>query len=111
MGGSNFAGEATKLENSSDPNTHMGVSKNNGTPKSSILIGFSIIFTTHFGVPRIFGNTHITSRSLKFFGELTAPGPDPNEDQKMMGIPRVGPPKSPKIGSKGGSFPNFHTSR
>ncbi len=27
----------------------MGVSKNNGTPKSSILIGFSIIFTIHFG--------------------------------------------------------------
>ena len=29
----------------------MGVSKNNSTPKSSILIGFSIIFTIHFGVP------------------------------------------------------------
>ena len=30
----------------------MGVSKNNGTPKSSILIGFgTIIFTIHFGVP------------------------------------------------------------
>ena len=28
----------------------MGVSKNSGTPKSSILIGFSIIFTIHFGV-------------------------------------------------------------
>ena len=27
----------------------LGVSKNNGTPKSSILIGFSIIFTIHFG--------------------------------------------------------------
>ena len=27
----------------------MGVSKNSGTPKSSILIGFSIIFTIHFG--------------------------------------------------------------
>ena len=30
---------------------YIGVSKNNGTPKSSILIGFSIIFTIHFGVP------------------------------------------------------------
>ena len=31
--------------------THMGVSKNRGgPPKSSILIGFSIIFTIHFGV-------------------------------------------------------------
>ena len=29
----------------------MGVSKNNGTSKSSILIGVSIIFTIHFGVP------------------------------------------------------------
>ena len=29
----------------------MGVSKNNGTPKSSISIGFSIIFTIHFGYP------------------------------------------------------------
>ena len=28
-----------------------GVSKNRGTPKSSILIGFSIIFTIHFGIP------------------------------------------------------------
>ena len=36
----------------------IGVSKNNGTPKSSILIGFSLIFTIHFGVfPPIFGNT------------------------------------------------------
>ena len=39
----------------------MGVSKNSGTPKSSILIGFSIMFTIHFGgFPPIFGNTHIS---------------------------------------------------
>ena len=30
---------------------HVGVSKNGGTPKSSILRGCSIIFTIHFGVP------------------------------------------------------------
>ena len=36
----------------------MGVSKNNGTPKSSILIGFSIIYHPFWGTP-IFGNTHI----------------------------------------------------
>ena len=30
---------------------YMSVSKNNGTPKSSILIEFSIIFTIHFGIP------------------------------------------------------------
>ena len=37
---------------------HMGVSKNNGTPKSSILIGFSIINHPFWGTP-IFGNIHI----------------------------------------------------
>ena len=36
----------------------MGVSKNNGTPKSSILIGFSIINHPFWGTP-IFGNIHI----------------------------------------------------
>ena len=36
----------------------MGVSKNGGTPKSSILIGFSIINHPFGGTP-IFGNTHI----------------------------------------------------
>ena len=36
----------------------MGVSKNHGTPKSSILIGFSIINHPFWGIP-IFGNTHI----------------------------------------------------
>ena len=39
---------------------YMGVSKNRGTPKSSILIGFSIIIINHpiWGTP-IFGNTHM----------------------------------------------------
>ncbi len=36
----------------------MGVSKNSGTPKSSILIGFSIINHPFWGTP-IFGNIHI----------------------------------------------------
>ena len=36
----------------------MGVSENNGTPKSSILIGFSIINHPFWGTP-IFGNTLI----------------------------------------------------
>ena len=31
--------------------SNLDVSENNGTPKSSILIGVSIIFTIHFGVP------------------------------------------------------------
>ena len=40
----------------------MGVSKNRGNPKSSILIGFSII-NHPFGGTIIFGNTHILSSS------------------------------------------------
>ena len=38
-------------------NSYTGVSKNNGTSKSSILIGFSIINHPFWGTP-IFGNTH-----------------------------------------------------
>ena len=45
----------------------MDVSENSGSPKSSILIGFSIFFTIHFGGTPIFGNTHIHFLSLKFF--------------------------------------------
>ena len=37
---------------------YMGISKNNGTPKSSILIGFSIRNHPFWGTT-IFGNTHI----------------------------------------------------
>ena len=36
-----------------------GVSKNSGTPRSSILIGFSIINHPFWGIP-IFGNTHMS---------------------------------------------------
>ena len=36
----------------------MDVSENSGTPKSSILIGFSIMNHPFWGTP-IFGNTHI----------------------------------------------------
>ena len=36
----------------------MGVSKNRGTPKSSILIGYSLINHPFWGTP-IFGNTHM----------------------------------------------------
>ncbi len=41
-----------------ETSNYMGVFKNNGTPKSSILIGFSIINHPFWGTP-IFGNTHI----------------------------------------------------
>ena len=39
----------------------MGVSKNRGTPKSSILTGFSLI-NHPFWVTTIFGNTHVYTR-------------------------------------------------
>ena len=45
----------------------MGVSKNNGTPKSSILIGFSIINHPFWGTP-IFGNTHMEFHVFDFMG-------------------------------------------
>ena len=40
---------------------HMDVSENSGTPKSSNLIGFSIINHPFWGTP-IFGNTHISEQ-------------------------------------------------
>ncbi len=43
---------------------HMGVSKNNGTPKSSILIEFSTINDPFWGTP-IFGNTHIILQTTR----------------------------------------------
>ena len=42
---------------------YMGVSKNNGTPKSSILIGFSIINPSFWGTT-IFGNIHMVFKSF-----------------------------------------------
>jgi len=41
----------------------MGVSENSGTPKSSILIGFSIVNHPFWGTP-IFGNTRIVYPSV-----------------------------------------------
>ncbi len=67
--GDNYLPQKTKMEvwrlskDSDDLSSffflgYMGVSKNRGTPKSSILIGFSIINHPFWGTP-IFGNTHI----------------------------------------------------
>ena len=44
----------------------MGVSENSGTPKSSILKGFSIINHPFWGTP-IFGKTHISPSHGFFF--------------------------------------------
>ena len=61
----------------SPPKTNMDVSETSGTPKSSILIGFSIINHPFWGTP-IFGNTHIASKKeaglgsyLPFEGKLS----------------------------------------
>ena len=48
-------GDVSKLNTLSQ---YMGVSENSGTPKSSILIGFSIINHPFWGTP-IFGNPHM----------------------------------------------------
>ena len=46
----------------------MDVSENSGTPKSSILIGFSIINRPFWGTP-IFGNTHMYIRYIMFISK------------------------------------------
>ena len=55
---------------------NMDVSENSGTPKSSILIGFSIINHPFWGTP-IFGNTHIQNKTdllmLALFRHRKAP--------------------------------------
>ncbi len=43
----------------------MGVSKKNGTPKSSIFLGFSIIHHPFWGTP-IFGNIHIEPNMIPY---------------------------------------------
>ena len=52
---------------------YMGVSKNSGTPKSSILIGFSIIFTIHFGIFPLFLVQHPYIKSQKMAQLLSRP--------------------------------------
>ena len=49
---------------------YMGVSKNGGTPKSSILIGFSIINHPFGGTP-IFGNIHIFLSFWTYFLKIS----------------------------------------
>jgi len=44
---------------------YMGVSENRGTPKSSMLIGISIINHPFWGIPTFFGNTHRESQLFR----------------------------------------------
>ena len=54
-----------KLERARRSRENVGVSVNGGTPKSSILIGFSIINHPFWGTP-IFGNTHVVHLSCLY---------------------------------------------
>ena len=60
---------------------HVGVSKNTGTPKSSILIGFSIINHPFWGTS-IFGNTHVFFS--RFFWKEAGPA-HPVDDHHPQG--------------------------
>ena len=51
---------------------HVDVSKNNGTPKSSILIGFSMIFTIHFGVPLFLETPTVDVSGTRMYQHLVA---------------------------------------
>ena len=57
---------------------HLGVSKNSGTPKSSILIGFSIINHPFWGPTPIFGNIHFFSKFKSHHGEKFGPSRVPS---------------------------------
>ncbi len=57
----------------------MGVSNNTGIPKSSILIGFSIINHPFWGTP-IFGNTHMSI--ISYGGVLVMIDRDTNDKKK-----------------------------
>ena len=55
--------------------SHLDVSENSGTPKSSTLIGFSIINHPFWGTP-IFGNIHLGGLTAR---HMTHPGPEKNQ--------------------------------
>ncbi len=67
----------------------MGISKNNGTPKSSILIGFSLINHPFWGTP-IFGNTQISEKNRTFAGYVYTiqSGPLPVGSKWSSGAPK-----------------------
>ena len=72
---------------------HMGVSKNRDTPKSSILIGFSIINHPFWGTP-IFGNTSILLQKSPFYW-VTRDQRCPKAQARSAG----GPPALEQVGS------------
>ena len=76
---------------------HVGVYKNHGTPKSSILKGFSIINHPFRGTP-IFGNTHVfpaSALSAQKFATRTL------VEENYLGI------QKPRLKAISCSFPNI----
>ena len=55
---------------------HMVVSENSGTPKSSILIGFSTINHPFWGTT-IFGNTYVSRENLRYISSKKSTGRSP----------------------------------
>ena len=63
----------------------MGVSENGGTPKSSNLIGISIINHPFWGTP-VFGNTHMLDMSLLLFPFNVEGTPSSHKNTMMQHI-------------------------
>ena len=78
-------------------NLHLDVSENSGTPKSSILIGFSIIFTIHFGgVPPIFGNTHFALFRVSDLWKVQVVGDEAMQSWMQFSRPCDAPVEQPE---------------
>ena len=75
------------ISNQNKVSTNMGVSKNNDTPKSLILIGCSIINHPFGGTP-IFGNTHIRNLLLCYSDKVGVVSFSPRFRYKIPKIAR-----------------------
>ena len=66
---------------------YLGVSKNRGTPKSSILIGLSVINHPFWGTI-IFGNTHFLWIFIHFFHLIFMVGPSVDDQVYLFRLLR-----------------------
>ena len=78
----------------------MDVSENSGTPKSSILIGFSIINHPFWAPTPIFGNTDIVPYRLVHEKDGSFFVTNPSSPPTSLGVWGLGPPKAAKKTSK-----------
>ncbi len=69
---------------------NLGISKNRGTPKSSILIGFSTIFTIHFQVPLFLEGHPYIIQNFRYLNPHNLPGwTHPwRPHESLFGMPR-----------------------